>query len=591
MAKNEITIYSSKPIENGVFVSTSRVQAQEYAGGKGAKVYERTVPLDYVAWISGDEGQFALTSVVGKKRSVFNSNGERIAQSEPALRNFYKWFGDSKVIDSQGRPLVVYHGTDAEFDTFDISKFGQTDSGEFGKGFYFTGSKNYAEEYGSIVMPVYLKITNAYTTKVGNNISEEKTERIKADGYDGVFVLSRPDEYKISNFDSREEYEAAVADISKSGKYIVETVWKGDDVDEKTFVYSRVEYVAFEPNQIKSVDNRGTFDISDQNIYRQKTIGAWNPLRKTIELGTGANETTIAHELSHFWLDNMMMYSRLASAAQNDGFMRVWKNIKRYLDIDDRQDVVNVVQAEKYTSAYMQYIRNNKTAPLSDLGFKGLDEYIGDISLDYFENAMHREEDGTYSSELEKLTPEIVDALQSLTTTDLSRYHDIIANMQLDEGIIDDITDATLGTEATPQQMRTSGESERQAMQEKQMESTMRAAEADSQPVSMPEPSEEMKVASEANKKSKPTSDIYAIGTTDEESFAKAREIIARDRELAEQTVLENPDGVTDGIANSFISLELAQQAVQQGKNATPYLESFVMVCLRQVRICVLHHC
>lgn len=33
---------------------------------------------------------------------------------------------------------------------------------------------------------------------------------------------------------------------------------------------------------------------------------------------------------------------------------------------------------------------------------------------------------------------------------------------------------------------------------------------------------------------------------------------------------------MTDGIANSFISLELAQQAVQQGKNATPYLESFV---------------
>lgn len=206
---------------------------------------------------------------IGIERTVYNSNGERIAKSEPALRNFYKWFGDSKVVDSQGRPLVVYHGTDAEFDTFDISKFGQTDSGEFGKGFYFTDSKNYAEEYGSIVMPVYLKITNAYTTKVGNNISEEKTERIKADGYDGIFVLSRPDEYKISNFDSREEYEAAVADISKSGKYIVETVWKGDDVDEKTFVYSRVEYVAFEPNQIKSVNNRGTFDAGTGNIYYQ----------------------------------------------------------------------------------------------------------------------------------------------------------------------------------------------------------------------------------------------------------------------------------------------------------------------------------
>ncbi len=110
-------------------------------------------------------------------------------------------------------------------------------------------------------------------------------------------------------------------------------------------------------NKVKTTSKEKT------SVYNQKTIGAWNPLRKTIELGTGANETTLPHELSHFWLDNMMMYSRLASAAQNEGFARVWNNIKRYLDIDDRQDVVNVAQAEKYTSAYMQYIRNNKTAP------------------------------------------------------------------------------------------------------------------------------------------------------------------------------------------------------------------------------------
>lgn len=33
-----ITVYSSNPIENGVFVSTSYVQAQEYAGGRNGKV-------------------------------------------------------------------------------------------------------------------------------------------------------------------------------------------------------------------------------------------------------------------------------------------------------------------------------------------------------------------------------------------------------------------------------------------------------------------------------------------------------------------------------------------------------------------------
>ena len=54
-----ITVYSSYPIENGVFVSTSYIQAEEYAGGRGGKVYSKTIPITNVAWINGDEGQYA----------------------------------------------------------------------------------------------------------------------------------------------------------------------------------------------------------------------------------------------------------------------------------------------------------------------------------------------------------------------------------------------------------------------------------------------------------------------------------------------------------------------------------------------------
>ena len=41
------------------FISTSRIQAEEYAGGRGNKVYSKTIALDEVAWINGDEGQYA----------------------------------------------------------------------------------------------------------------------------------------------------------------------------------------------------------------------------------------------------------------------------------------------------------------------------------------------------------------------------------------------------------------------------------------------------------------------------------------------------------------------------------------------------
>ena len=35
---------------------------------------------------------------------------------------FKSWFGESKIVDEHGKPLVVYHGTRHEFSRFDIDK-------------------------------------------------------------------------------------------------------------------------------------------------------------------------------------------------------------------------------------------------------------------------------------------------------------------------------------------------------------------------------------------------------------------------------------------------------------------------------------
>lgn len=256
LAKNEITVYSSYPIENGVFVSTSYRQAQEYAGGKGKKVYERTVPLDFVAWINGDEGQFAMTDVIGKKRTVYNSNGERIAKSEPALRNFWNWFGDSKVVDEDGRPLVVYHGTKEEFDTFDIKQVGSNTGnfGHIGFGFYFTQDQDYAQSYGANVMPVYLKSTNVFTgTKEQiKSVAKELDESPYTEFGDGKQLKRITDFTSIYTFgDSSVDFTNAVKKLG------YDSVFDGD------------EYVVFESNQIKSTQNRGTFSKDTRNIYYQ----------------------------------------------------------------------------------------------------------------------------------------------------------------------------------------------------------------------------------------------------------------------------------------------------------------------------------
>ena len=54
-----VTIYSSKPIEDGNFVTPSKMNAQEYAGGKNGKLYSQRVKISDIAWIDESEGQYA----------------------------------------------------------------------------------------------------------------------------------------------------------------------------------------------------------------------------------------------------------------------------------------------------------------------------------------------------------------------------------------------------------------------------------------------------------------------------------------------------------------------------------------------------
>ena len=61
-------------------------------------------------------------------------------------KEFKEWFGNSKVVDEEGRPLVMYHGTaNKVFDEFDINKTNQFSL--YGRGFYFTDNKEIATEY------------------------------------------------------------------------------------------------------------------------------------------------------------------------------------------------------------------------------------------------------------------------------------------------------------------------------------------------------------------------------------------------------------------------------------------------------------
>ncbi len=99
-----------------------------------------------------------------------------------------------KVVDENGEPKVVYHGTNANFTTFDIEKAGSaTDSGFAGKGFYFHVDKGTADAYGRKNIAVFLNLKNPYDF-AGKNFaavvdehggSDNFSQWLKNNGYDG----------------------------------------------------------------------------------------------------------------------------------------------------------------------------------------------------------------------------------------------------------------------------------------------------------------------------------------------------------------------------------------------------------------------
>ena len=92
----EITVYSSKPIENGVFVTPSKMEAENYAGGE--KVYSKKVPISDVAWIDAIEGQYARL----RASDIETGAKERVGREGVAYKK-----GEELVVEHEGSPMTI----------------------------------------------------------------------------------------------------------------------------------------------------------------------------------------------------------------------------------------------------------------------------------------------------------------------------------------------------------------------------------------------------------------------------------------------------------------------------------------------------
>lgn len=253
----------------------------------GNKIY--TLKLESVSRLSPAEPQNpreALRTINDPKSSDFGEPSakpseivskiqEKFKFGEKKAKVLFEWHKDSSPLtkNDDGTPKVFYHGSPNEFEVFDIEKT----RGELGH--YFTDDKSYAEQYmrdNGKIYAVFLKsknIISLFDPKAaqkykkfifGDDLPElekilkEKYKSLKASEYD-------LDNYKSAFYDlMRERNDKNVLRVPS----IIGERLKTAGVDG--VVSYKGAIVVFDSNQIKSIDNTGSWTDSAGKITKEK---------------------------------------------------------------------------------------------------------------------------------------------------------------------------------------------------------------------------------------------------------------------------------------------------------------------------------
>lgn len=162
--------------------------------------------------ISDPRVQFpSISEKTGLIHSIFDAGGsvKQKSMEQTETRQFKRWFKDSKVVDEDGKPLIVYHGSDADFNAFDMTK-GRANMDI--QGAFFSPWDDDAAGYGGNVRAFYLSIKNpadegtAYKAlnrfKGQNEAGVKAREYLESLGYDGVnnggeeYIAFHPEQIK-----------------------------------------------------------------------------------------------------------------------------------------------------------------------------------------------------------------------------------------------------------------------------------------------------------------------------------------------------------------------------------------------------------
>lgn len=184
---------------------------------------------------------------------------------------FFQWFCGSKVIDENGNPLVVHHGGPSGIQAFEKSYIGKV-HGVDKEGFFFIndrtdspfGAATYANKAtrddngqsttGGHIYDVFLSIKKPYTLDDYVKLVQKSWPKHKVT-VDSLMTYGGDEQHAMSILD--DEKDEIINDALNNG------------CDGIIFGrYDDYVFVVFEPNQIKSIYNRGTWSESDPHIDR-----------------------------------------------------------------------------------------------------------------------------------------------------------------------------------------------------------------------------------------------------------------------------------------------------------------------------------
>lgn len=274
---------SSNVIGYTHFLNAFRMDGEDYLVRYTVRNHRTRKPEGLHQFHSQYVSEIKISSL--STETALSVRGAELAASDKKLSAFLQDVNKnvSKVVDENGEPLIVYHGTANEFTVFKRAFLGSsTDANSARIGFFFTDSHRTAEGYGryasqSEARQLYKRVRELERQgrwDEANQIEMQVEELALNGGSEGIIMpvfldIRKP--YEVDAYGANfKNVDGLFAGFEKGRHDGVIVYDLNDNIDDD---YTANHYVALESNQIKSIDNTGAFDPDNPDILFQSSDG------------------------------------------------------------------------------------------------------------------------------------------------------------------------------------------------------------------------------------------------------------------------------------------------------------------------------